>query len=389
MAKLKFERVKPHINVGTIGHVDHGKTTLTAAITKFFGEYRAYEEIDSAPEEKARGITIATAHVEYETKLRHYAHVDCPGHADYIKNMITGAAQMDGAILVCSAQDGPMPQTREHILLAKQVGVPAIVVFLNKLDQAQDIELVELVELELRELLSSYGYPGADVPIVRGSALLALQNNTVWKHSINQLMNAIDQYVPLPKRDRDKPFLMPIEDVFSISGRGTVATGRIERGAIKAGDELEIVGIKRTVKTICIGVEMFKKTLDQGEAGDNVGVLLRGVDKIFVERGRVLCKPKSVKPYSMFVAEVYALRKDEGGRHTPFFNNYKPQFYFRTTDVTGSISLQKGTEMVMPGDTTCVTVKLITAVALEEKLRFAIREGGRTVGAGVVTKLIS
>ncbi|AIC63813.1 Elongation factor Tu [Candidatus Hodgkinia cicadicola] len=389
MVKLKFERVKPHVNIGTIGHVDHGKTTLTAAITKFFGEYRAYEEIDSAPEERARGITIATAHVEYETKLRHYAHVDCPGHADYIKNMITGAAQMDGAILVCSAQDGPMPQTREHILLAKQVGVPAIVVFLNKLDQAQDVELVELVELELRELLSSYGYSGGDVPIVRGSALLALQNDATWKHSINQLMNAVDQYIPQPERDKDKPFLMPVEDVFSISGRGTVATGRIERGTIKAGDELEIVGIKRTIKTICIGVEMFKKTLDQGEAGDNVGVLLRGIDKILVERGRVLCKPKSVKPYSVFIAEVYALRKDEGGRHTPFFNNYRPQFYFRTTDVTGSISLQKGTEMVLPGDTTSVTVKLITAIALEEKLRFAIREGGRTVGAGVVTKLIS
>ncbi|XXN13579.1 MAG: elongation factor Tu [Candidatus Hodgkinia cicadicola] len=389
MVKLKFERIKPHVNIGTIGHVDHGKTTLTAAITKFFGEYRAYEEIDSAPEEKARGITIATAHVEYETKLRHYAHVDCPGHADYIKNMITGAAQMDGAILVCSAQDGPMPQTREHILLAKQVGVPAIVVFLNKLDQAQDVELVELVELELRELLASYGYSGSDVPIVRGSALLALQNDAIWKQSINQLMNAVDQYIPQPERDKDRPFLMPVEDVFSISGRGTVATGRIERGIIKAGDELEIVGIKRTIKTICIGVEMFKKTLDQGEAGDNVGVLLRGVDKILVERGRVLCKPKSVKPYSVFIAEVYALRKDEGGRHTPFFNNYRPQFYFRTTDVTGSISLQKGTEMVMPGDTTSVTIKLITAIALEEKLRFAIREGGRTIGAGVVTKLIS
>ncbi|AHL30856.1 MAG: Elongation factor Tu [Candidatus Hodgkinia cicadicola] len=389
MVKLKFERIKPHVNVGTIGHVDHGKTTLTAAITKFFGNYRAYDEIDSAPEEKARGITIATAHVEYETKLRHYAHVDCPGHADYVKNMITGAAQMDGAILVCSAQDGPMPQTREHILLAKQVGVPAIVVFLNKLDQARDSELVELVELELRELLSSYGYPGSDVPIVRGSALLALQNNSNWKHGIDQLMNAIDLHIPQPKRDKDKPFLMPIEDVFSISGRGTVATGRIERGSVKAGDELEVVGIKRTVKTVCIGVEMFKKTLDQGEAGDNVGVLLRGIDKTLVERGRVLCEPKSVKPYSVFVAEVYALRKDEGGRHTPFFNNYRPQFYFRTTDVTGSISLQKGIEMVMPGDTTSVTIKLITAIALEEKLRFAIREGGRTVGAGVVTKLVS
>ncbi|XXM90092.1 elongation factor Tu [Candidatus Hodgkinia cicadicola] len=389
MTKPKFERTKPHVNVGTIGHVDHGKTTLTAAITKFFGEYKTYEEIDSAPEEKARGITISTAHVEYETNLRHYAHVDCPGHADYIKNMITGAAQMDGAILVCSAQDGPMPQTREHILLAKQVGVPAIVVFLNKLDQAQDIELVELVELELRELLSSYGFPGNDVPIVRGSALLALQGDPVWKRGIDQLMIAIDQHVPQPKRDKDKPFLMPIEDVFSISGRGTVATGRIERGTIRVGDELEVVGIKRTIKTTCTGVEMFNKTLDQGEAGDNVGVLLRGVEKALVERGRVLCKPKSIKPYSTFAAEVYALKKSEGGRHTPFLNNYRPQFYFRTTDVTGTISLQKGTEMVMPGDTTSITVKLIAPIALEEKLRFAIREGGRTVGAGVVTKLLS
>ncbi|XXN13738.1 MAG: elongation factor Tu [Candidatus Hodgkinia cicadicola] len=389
MVKYKFERVKPHVNVGTIGHVDHGKTTLTAAITKFFGEYKTYEEIDSAPEERARGITISTAHVEYETSLRHYAHVDCPGHADYIKNMITGAAQMDGAILVCSAQDGPMPQTREHILLAKQVGVPAIVVFLNKLDQAHDAELIELVELELRELLSSYGYPGDNVPIVKGSALLALQGDPKWKQGIDQLMVAIDQHVPQPKRDKDKPFLMPIEDVFSISGRGTVATGRIERGIVKPGDELEIVGIKRTVKTTCIGVEMFKKTLDRGEAGDNVGVLLRGVDKALVERGRVLCKPRSIKPYSTFVAEVYALKKDEGGRHTPFFNNYKPQFYFRTTDVTGAISLQKGTEMVMPGDTTSITVKLVTPIALEESLRFAIREGGRTVGAGIVTKLVA
>ncbi|XXN19701.1 MAG: elongation factor Tu [Candidatus Hodgkinia cicadicola] len=389
MGKSKYERVKPHVNVGTIGHVDHGKTTLTAAITKFFGEYKTYEEIDSAPEEKARGITISTAHVEYETNLRHYAHVDCPGHADYIKNMITGAAQMDGAILVCSAQDGPMPQTREHILLAKQVGVPAIVVFLNKIDQTQDIELIELVELELRELLSSYGYPGNNVPIVRGSALLALQGDLVWKRGIDELMLAVDNHIPQPKRDKDKPFLMPIEDVFSISGRGTVATGRIERGTIKVGDELEVVGIKRTIKTTCTGVEMFKKTLDQGEAGDNVGVLLRAVDRALVERGRVLCKPKSVKPYSTFAAEVYALKKDEGGRHTPFLNNYKPQFYFRTTDVTGAISLQKGTEMVMPGDTTSITVKLITPIALEEKLRFAIREGGRTVGAGVVTKLIS
>ncbi|XXM93266.1 MAG: elongation factor Tu [Candidatus Hodgkinia cicadicola] len=388
MAKLKFERVKPHVNVGTIGHVDHGKTTLTAAITKFFGEYRAYEEIDSAPEEKARGITISTAHVEYETKLRHYAHVDCPGHSDYIKNMITGAAQMDGAILVCSAQDGPMPQTREHILLAKQVGVPAVVVFLNKLDQAQDAELVELIELELRELLSSYGYHGNNTPIVRGSALLALQGDTAWKQGIDQLMSAVDQYVPQPKRDKDKPFLMPVEDVFSISGRGTVATGRIERGVIKTGDELEIVGLGHTIRTTCVGVEMFKKTLDQGEAGDNVGVLLRGIDRTLVERGRVLCKPKSIKSYNTFVAEIYALKKAEGGRHTPFFNNYKPQFYFRTTDVTGAISLHKGTEMVMPGDTTSVTVRLITPIALEEQLRFAIREGGRTVGAGIVTKLV-
>ncbi|ATY93560.1 Elongation factor Tu [Candidatus Hodgkinia cicadicola] len=389
MIKPKYERVKPHINVGTIGHVDHGKTTLTAAITKFFGEYKTYEEIDSAPEEKARGITISTAHVEYETSLRHYAHVDCPGHADYIKNMITGAAQMDGAILVCSAQDGPMPQTREHILLAKQVGVPAIVVFLNKMDQTQDTELVELVELELRELLSSYGYFGNDIPFIKGSALLALQGDLTWKTGIDELMNAVDKHIPQPKRDKDKPFLMPIEDVFSISGRGTVATGRIERGIVKIGDELEIVGIKRTIKTTCTGVEMFKKTLEQGEAGDNVGILLRGVDKASVERGRVLCKPRSVRPYSVFVAEVYALKRDEGGRHTPFLNNYKPQFYFRTTDVTGTISLQKGVEMVMPGDTTSITIKLITPVALEEKLRFAIREGGRTVGAGVVTKLIS
>ncbi|XXM93596.1 elongation factor Tu [Candidatus Hodgkinia cicadicola] len=388
MAKTKFERTKPHVNVGTIGHVDHGKTTLTAAITKFFGEYKTYEEIDSAPEEKARGITISTAHVEYETSSRHYAHVDCPGHADYIKNMITGAAQMDGAILVCSAQDGPMPQTREHVLLAKQVGVPAVVVFLNKLDLVQDAEIIELIELELRELLSSYDYPGSNVPIVKGSALLALQGG-VWSSAIKQLMSAVDEHVPQPKRDKDKPFLMPVEDVFSILGRGTVATGRIERGVIRAGDDLEIVGVKRTVKTTCVGVEMFRKTLDQGEAGDNVGVLLRGVDKALVERGRVLCQPKSVKPYNTFAAEVYALRKEEGGRHTPFFNNYKPQFYFRTTDVTGAIGLQKGVEMVMPGDTTSVVVSLINSIALEEKLRFAIREGGRTVGAGVVTRLIA
>ncbi len=388
MAKAKFERLKPHVNVGTIGHVDHGKTTLTAAITKFFGEFKAYEEIDSAPEEKARGITISTAHVEYETKLRHYAHVDCPGHADYIKNMITGAAQMDGAILVCSAQDGPMPQTREHILLAKQVGVPAIVVFLNKTDQVDDSELIELVELELRELLMSYGYAENNTPIVKGSALLALQGGEPkWEEAVALLMDAVDRYVPTPSRDKDKPFLMPVEDVFSILGRGTVATGRIERGVVRSGDELEIVGLKRTIKTTCIGVEMFRKILDQGEAGDNVGLLLRGVDRASVERGRVLCKPKTAGAFSKFEAEVYALKKEEGGRHTPFFSNYRPQFYFRTTDVTGAVVLPKGTEMVMPGDNLLVNVELICAVAIEEKLRFAIREGGRTVGAGIITRI--
>ncbi len=387
--KQRFERKKPHVNIGTIGHVDHGKTTLTAAITKFFGEYKAYEEIDSTPEERARGITISTAHVEYESNSRHYAHVDCPGHADYIKNMITGAAQMDGAILVCSASDGPMPQTREHILLAKQVGVPAIVVFLNKLDQVDDLELIDLVELEIRELLSSYDYCGNEIPIIRGSALLALQNqDKKWKDAIISLIKAVDNSIPLPKRERDKPFLMPIEDVFSISGRGTVATGKIERGIIKLGDELEIVGIKQTSKTICIGIEMFKKTLDQGEAGDNVGLLLRGVDKDIIERGRVLCKPKSIHSYSRFTAEIYSLKKEEGGRHTPFFNNYKPQFYFRTTDVTGTITLLKGAEMVMPGDNATISVELIYSVALEERLRFAIREGGKTVGAGLIIKLL-
>ncbi|MFP3039257.1 MAG: elongation factor Tu [Candidatus Hodgkinia cicadicola] len=390
MAKLKFERVKPHVNVGTIGHVDHGKTTLTAAITKFFGEFKTYEEIDSAPEEKARGITISTAHVEYETEARHYAHVDCPGHADYVKNMITGAAQMDGAILVCSAQDGPMPQTREHILLAKQVGVPAIVVFLNKTDQVDDAELVELVELELRELLSSYEYEGDSVPVIKGSALLALQSNELkWRKAVASLMKAVDSYIPTPKREKDGPFLMPVEDVFSIIGRGTVATGRIERGVVRLGDELEVVGLKRTVRTTCVGVEMFRKVLDQGEAGDNVGLLLRGVDRSLIERGRVLCKPKTAGAYSKFEAEVYALKREEGGRHTPFFNNYKPQFYFRTTDVTGAISLPKGIEMVMPGDSVLISVELIYAVAIEEKLRFAIREGGRTIGAGVITKIQS
>ncbi len=389
VGKVKFDRVKVHINVGTIGHVDHGKTTLTAAITKVFGEYKTYEEIDSAPEERARGITISTAHVEYESKLRHYAHVDCPGHADYIKNMITGASQMDGAILVCSAKDGPMPQTREHILLAKQVGVPAIVVFLNKIDQIDDLELIDLVELELRELLSSYDYPGNNIPIVRGSALLALQAcDKKWEKPILSLLEAVDNYIPSPKRDKDKPFLMPVENVFSILGRGTVATGKIERGVIKPGEEIEIVGLKRTIKTICIGIEMFKKTLDYGEAGDNVGILLRGIDKSVIERGRVLCEPKSVCSYIKFSAEVYALKKEEGGRHTPFFNNYKPQFYFRTTDVTGIISLKKGVEMVMPGDSVSIIVELIYPVALEEKLRFAIREGGRTIGAGIITKIL-
>ncbi len=395
MAKEKFERKKPHVNVGTIGHVDHGKTTLTAAITtvlsrKFGGEAKAYDQIDAAPEEKARGITINTAHVEYETESRHYAHVDCPGHADYVKNMITGAAQMDGAILVCSAADGPMPQTREHILLARQVGVPYIIVYLNKCDMVDDEELLELVEMEVRELLSKYEFPGDDVPIVKGSALKALEGDQsdIGEPSIFRLADALDSYIPTPERAIDQPFLLPIEDVFSISGRGTVVTGRVERGIVKVGEEIEIVGIKPTVKTTCTGVEMFRKLLDQGQAGDNVGVLLRGTKREDVERGQVLCKPGSIKPHTHFTGEVYVLSKEEGGRHTPFFNNYRPQFYFRTTDVTGSISLPEGTEMVMPGDNISMTVKLIAPIAMEEGLRFAIREGGRTVGAGVVAKVI-
>ena len=395
MAKAKFERTKPHVNVGTIGHVDHGKTTLTAAITtilskKFGGEAKAYDQIDAAPEEKARGITINTAHVEYETATRHYAHVDCPGHADYIKNMITGAAQMDGAILVCSAADGPMPQTREHILLARQVGVPYIIVYLNKCDMVDDEELLELVEMEVRELLSKYEFPGDDVPIVKGSALKALEGDTsdIGEASIFRLADALDSYIPTPERTIDKPFLLPIEDVFSISGRGTVVTGRVERGIVKVGEELEIVGIKPTVKTTCTGVEMFRKLLDEGQAGDNVGVLLRGTKREDVERGQVLAKPGSITPHTHFTGEVYVLSKDEGGRHTPFFNNYRPQFYFRTTDVTGAISLPEGVEMVMPGDNIQMTVKLINPIAMEEGLRFAIREGGRTVGAGVVAKII-
>ncbi|KAB2969338.1 elongation factor Tu [Zoogloea sp.] len=395
MAKEKFERKKPHVNVGTIGHVDHGKTTLTAAITtvlsrKFGGEAKAYDQIDAAPEEKARGITINTAHVEYETEGRHYAHVDCPGHADYVKNMITGAAQMDGAILVCSAADGPMPQTREHILLARQVGVPFIIVYLNKCDMVDDEELLELVEMEVRELLSKYDFPGDDVPIIKGSALKALEGDQsdIGEPSIFRLADALDSYIPTPERAIDLPFLLPIEDVFSISGRGTVVTGRVERGIVKVGEEIEIVGIKPTVKTTCTGVEMFRKLLDQGQAGDNVGVLLRGTKREDVERGQVLCKPGSIKPHTHFTGEVYVLSKEEGGRHTPFFNNYRPQFYFRTTDVTGSISLPEGTEMVMPGDNISMTVKLIAPIAMEEGLRFAIREGGRTVGAGVVAKVI-
>jgi elongation factor Tu len=395
MAKGKFERKKPHVNVGTIGHVDHGKTTLTAAITtilskKFGGEAKAYDQIDAAPEEKARGITINTAHVEYETANRHYAHVDCPGHADYVKNMITGAAQMDGAILVCSAADGPMPQTREHILLARQVGVPYIVVFLNKCDMVDDAELLELVEMEVRELLCKYDFPGDDVPIIHGSALKALEGDQseIGEASIIRLAAALDSYIPTPERAIDKPFLLPIEDVFSISGRGTVVTGRVERGVVKVGEEVEIVGIKPTVKTICTGVEMFRKLLDQGQAGDNVGVLLRGTKREDVERGQVLCKPGSIKPHTHFTGEVYVLSKDEGGRHTPFFNNYRPQFYFRTTDVTGAIALPEGVEMVMPGDNVSIVVKLIAPIAMEEGLRFAIREGGRTVGAGVVAKVI-
>ena len=395
MSKEKFERKKPHVNVGTIGHVDHGKTTLTAALTvvqakKFGGESKAYDQIDSAPEEKARGITIATAHVEYESDNRHYAHVDCPGHADYVKNMITGAAQMDGAILVVSAADGPMPQTREHILLARQVGVPYVVVFLNKADMVDDAELLELVEMEVRELLSSYDFPGDDTPIITGSALKALEGDTsdIGVPAIEKLVAALDSYIPEPERAIDGAFLMPIEDVFSISGRGTVVTGRIERGIVKVGDEVEIVGIKDTTKTTVTGVEMFRKLLDQGQAGDNVGVLLRGTKREEVERGQVLCKPGSIKPHTKFEAEGYVLSKEEGGRHTPFFNGYRPQFYFRTTDVTGSCDLPEGTEMVMPGDNVKMTVSLIAPIAMEEGLRFAIREGGRTVGAGVVAKVI-
>jgi elongation factor Tu len=395
VAKGKFERTKPHVNVGTIGHVDHGKTTLTAAITmvqskKFGGEARAYDQIDNAPEEKARGITIATAHVEYESPTRHYAHVDCPGHADYVKNMITGAAQMDGAILVVSAADGPMPQTREHILLARQVGVPYMVVYLNKADMVDDKELLELVELEVRELLSKYDFPGDDTPIVTGSALKAMEgdDSEIGTKSIDRLVEALDSYIPTPQRDTEKPFLMPIEDVFSISGRGTVVTGRVERGIVKVGDEVEIVGIRPTMKTTVTGVEMFRKLLDQGQAGDNVGVLLRGTKRDEVERGQVLAKPGSITPHTHFECEVYVLSKEEGGRHTPFFNGYRPQFYFRTTDVTGSCELPAGIEMVMPGDNVKMTVKLIAPIAMEEGLRFAIREGGRTVGAGVVAKVI-
>jgi elongation factor Tu len=395
MAKGKFERTKPHVNVGTIGHVDHGKTTLTAAITtvlskKFGGEAKAYDQIDAAPEEKARGITINTAHVEYETANRHYAHVDCPGHADYVKNMITGAAQMDGAILVCSAADGPMPQTREHILLARQVGVPYIVVFLNKCDMVDDAELLELVEMEVRELLSKYDFPGDDIPIVKGSALKAMEGDTgdLGEGAIMKLAEALDTYIPEPKRALDGAFLMPVEDVFSISGRGTVVTGRVERGIIKVGEEIEIVGLKATQKTTCTGVEMFRKLLDQGQAGDNVGVLLRGTKREEVERGQVLAKPGSITPHTDFEAEIYVLSKEEGGRHTPFFNGYRPQFYFRTTDVTGALQLPAGTEMVMPGDNVKINVQLIAPIAMEEGLRFAIREGGRTVGAGVVSKIV-
>ena len=395
MAKGKFERTKPHVNVGTIGHVDHGKTTLTAAITKvmaekFGGEFRAYDSIDNAPEEKARGITIATAHVEYQSEARHYAHVDCPGHADYVKNMITGAAQMDGAILVVSAADGPMPQTREHILLARQVGVPYILVYLNKADMVDDPELLELVEMEVRELLSSYQFPGDETPIVTGSALKALEGDTseMGTQSIYKLVAEMDRYIPVPKRDVDQPFLMPIEDVFSISGRGTVVTGRVERGKVRVGEEVEIVGLKPTMKTTCTGVEMFRKLLDEGVAGDNIGVLLRGTKRDEVERGQVLAKPGSITPHTKFEAEVYVLSKEEGGRHTPFFTGYRPQFYFRTTDVTGSMDLPEGVEMVMPGDNVRIVASLIAPIAMEEGLRFAIREGGRTVGAGVVSKVI-
>ena len=395
MAKEKFERTKPHCNIGTIGHVDHGKTTLTAAITKVLAEsggaeFQAYDDIDKAPEEKARGITISTAHVEYETENRHYAHVDCPGHADYVKNMITGAAQMDGAILVVSSADGPMPQTREHILLARQVGVPALVVFMNKVDQVDDEELLELVEMEIRELLSSYDFPGDDIPIVKGTALGALEDGdaATGKDAIMELMAAVDEYVPQPDRPKDQPFLMPIEDVFSISGRGTVVTGRIERGVVNVGEEIEIIGIKDTEKTTCTGVEMFRKLLDQGEAGDNVGVLLRGTKREEVERGQVLAAPGSITPHTKFKCEAYILTKDEGGRHTPFFSNYRPQFYFRTTDVTGTVELPEGTEMVMPGDNISMVVNLIAPIAMDDGLRFAIREGGRTVGAGVVSEII-
>jgi elongation factor Tu len=395
MAKEKFARTKPHCNIGTIGHVDHGKTTLTAAITNVLAKtggatVRSYASIDAAPEEKARGITINTAHVEYETGKRHYAHVDCPGHADYVKNMITGAAQMDGAILVVSAADGPMPQTREHIVLARQVGVPALVVYLNKVDMVDDPELLELVEMEVRELLSTYEFPGDDIPIVSGSALAALEGKTpeIGEQSVLALMNAVDDYIPQPARAKDQPFMMAVEDVFSISGRGTVVTGRIDRGIVKVGDEVEIVGLRDTQKTICTGVEMFRKLLDQGEAGDNVGVLLRGTKREDVERGQVLCKPGSITPHTKFTAEAYILTKEEGGRHTPFFSNYRPQFYFRTTDVTGVIKLKEGVEMIMPGDNAELNIELITPIAMEEKLRFAIREGGRTVGSGVVTKIV-
>ena len=393
--KKKFLRNKPHANVGTIGHVDHGKTTLTAAITKILAEtggaeFISYDQIDKAPEEKERGITIATAHVEYETKKRHYAHVDCPGHADYIKNMITGAAQMDGAILVVSAADGPMPQTREHILLARQVGVPALVVYLNKVDQVKDKELIELVEEEIKELLTSYKFPGDKIPIIKGSALAAVEgkDEALGKNSVLELMKAIDEHIPQPTRPKDKPFLMPVEDVFTISGRGTVATGRVEQGVVKTGDDVEIVGIRETKKTVCTGVEMFRKILDTGEAGDNIGALLRGIERTDVERGQVLAKPGSVTPHTKFEAQAYVLKKEEGGRHTPFFSKYRPQFYFRTTDVTGEVELPSGTEMVMPGDDAKFTVKLITPIAMNEKLNFAIREGGKTVGAGVVTKIL-
>ena len=395
MSKEKFDRSKPHCNIGTIGHVDHGKTTLTAAITKVMAEaggaeFKAYDEIDGAPEERARGITISTAHVEYETENRHYAHVDCPGHADYVKNMITGAAQMDGAILVVSAADGPMPQTREHILLARQVGVPALAVFMNKVDQVDDEELLELVEMEIRELLSSYDFPGDDIPIVKGSALAALEGGdaAIGSDAIKELMAQVDSYIPQPDRPKDQPFLMPIEDVFSISGRGTVVTGRIEAGVVNVGEEIEIIGLKETTKTTCTGVEMFRKLLDQGEAGDNVGVLLRGTKREEVERGQVLAKPGSITPHTKFKCEAYVLTKEEGGRHTPFFSNYRPQFYFRTTDVTGSVELPDGTEMVMPGDNIAMTVTLIAPIAMDEGLRFAIREGGRTVGSGVVASIV-